>query len=106
MVRSLQVIRGKEQQHECDSRECYKDDQYETRHDVLLAYWTSSRSPAAVEEMDHQENDRKDKQKVNECGCDMKDDERPNPREEQNKCEAKKQKSHKRFLIYHNITGG
>jgi|HubBroStandDraft_4_1064222.scaffolds.fasta_scaffold79763_3 hypothetical protein len=83
MVRSLQVIRGKEQQHECDSRECYKDDQYETRHDVLLAYWTSSRSPAAVEEMDHQENDRKDKQKVNERGCHMEDEERPYPREEQ-----------------------
>jgi hypothetical protein len=42
---------------------------------------------------------------VNECGCDMEDDERSNPREEQNKRETKKHKSHKRFPIYHNITG-
>ena len=44
--------------------------------------------------MDHQEYDGKDKQKVNERGRYMEDDERPDPREEQKKCEAKKYKSH------------
>ena len=42
---------------------------------------------------------------MNECGCDMEDDERPNPREEQNKRETKKHKSHKRLPICHGITG-
>jgi hypothetical protein len=44
--------------------------------------------------MDKKENDRKDKEKVNERGCHMEDDECPNPREEQNKREGKKYKSH------------
>jgi hypothetical protein len=44
--------------------------------------------------MDHQENNRKDQQKVNERGCHMEDDECPNPSEEQNQCEGKKQKPH------------
>ena len=35
----------------------------------------------------------------------MEDEERPNPCEEQNKRETKKQKSHKRFPIHHNTTG-
>jgi hypothetical protein len=34
---------------------------------------------------------------VNECGCDMEDDKRPNPGEEQDEREAKKDKSHKRL---------
>jgi hypothetical protein len=42
---------------------------------------------------------------VNEYGCDMEDDERPDPRKEQNKRETKKHKSHKRLPICHSITG-
>ena len=42
---------------------------------------------------------------MNEYGCDMEDDERPNPRKEQNKRETKKHKSHKRLPICHGITG-
>src|ERR1035437_3530659 len=44
--------------------------------------------------MDHQENNRKDEQKVNERSCHMEDDECPNPREEQNQRECKKYKPH------------
>jgi len=53
-----------------------------------------SRSPAPAEEMDQQENNRKDKQKVNEHGRHVKDDECPYPCEEQNKRGGKKYKSH------------
>ena len=41
---------------------------------------------------------------MNECGCDMEDDESPNPREEQNKRETKKQKSHEPYSIGHGTT--
>jgi hypothetical protein len=51
--------------------------------------------------MDHQENNRKDKEKVNERGCDVEDDECPNPREEQKKREGKKHKSHEQSPFRH-----
>ena len=51
---------------------------------------TSSRSPASAEQMDNEENDRKDQQKMNERGGNVEHKKCPNPREEQNKREAKK----------------
>jgi hypothetical protein len=50
--------------------------------------------------MDKEENDRKDKEKVNERGCHMEDDECPNPREEQKKCEGKKYKPHEQTPLW------
>jgi hypothetical protein len=40
VVRSLQVIREEEQQHECDSRKREKDDQQEARQEILPAHRT------------------------------------------------------------------
>ena len=44
--------------------------------------------------MDRQENDRQDKQNVNERSGHVEDDECPNPREEQNQRERKKHEPH------------
>jgi len=46
--------------------------------------------------MDHQENDRKDNQKMDERACHVEDDECPNPREEQYQREGKKYKPHEK----------
>jgi hypothetical protein len=54
----------------------------------------SLRCTAPSEVMDDEENHRKDKKQVNERGGNMEDDERPNPREKQNKRNCKKYKSH------------
>jgi hypothetical protein len=50
----------------------------------------SSRSAAPADEMDNEENDRKDKKKVDERGGHMEDDKRSNPHEEQNERDGKK----------------
>ena len=44
--------------------------------------------------MDQEENDRKDKENMNERGCYVENEECPNPCEEQNQREGKKYKSH------------
>jgi hypothetical protein len=40
MIRSLQIVRKKEQQHERDPRKREKDNQQETRHEILPAHRT------------------------------------------------------------------
>jgi hypothetical protein len=51
-------------------------------------------SAASAEEMDKEENDRNDKQKVNQRGSHMEDDKCSNPRKEQTKRDSKEYKSH------------
>jgi hypothetical protein len=50
--------------------------------------------------MDKQENDGKDKEKVNERGCHMEDDESPHPSEEQYERDGKKEKPHELTLLF------
>jgi hypothetical protein len=51
--------------------------------------------------MDEEENDRKDKKNMNERGCRVEGEECLNPREEQNKREGKKHKSHELSRFIH-----